>query len=162
MSETIELPVSTRMTPGELFAHHDALMKLLSTDAYVSISIGGWSFSEPVASIGIWPEGMGTGKSPHYIKGNDWPTMIAEAYQWIENSKVVRRDSTVLRMALAIIELTDTHGTCTAVTLERKSFSKKDIRSYHKAACQRAGEMCAGAPFSVIFDASSQDASAPL
>jgi hypothetical protein len=153
MSTTTLAPATDAMTAAELHMHHEAFLKSLGVNSYVTISIGGWEWDAggPTASVGIWPEGMGSGTTHHYIKGKSWTDVIPEAYRWIETNAVVRRDATIRKLALAIIELTDEHGTCTAAMLERRNFSAGQIEEFHELACRRANEMCHGSPFKVVF-----------
>ena len=75
--------------------------------------------------------------------------MVIEARALIRAWRVTRRNDMIRRLALAIIEITDEHTRCTAALLRAKGFSDPDITEFQGAACQRASEMCANAPFSV-------------
>ena len=52
---------------------------------------------------------------------------------------------------VAIVDLKDQHGEVTDRLLRARDFSAAEIAEFHEAACVRAGEMCAGAPFVVVM-----------
>ena len=70
---------------------------------------------------------------------------------WIARFAALGND-TVRRMALAVISLTDEHGTCTEAALIRQGFTADQVADLHEAACERAGVMCHGVPFVVVRD----------
>ena len=62
----------------------------------------------------------------------------------------IARFAAIRRMALAVISLTDEHGTCTEAALIRQGFTADQVADLHEAACERAGLMCHGVPFVVV------------
>lgn len=83
------------------------------------------------------------------IWGKSWEEVFAKGHKWVSQRATVARNTTIRRMALAIIETTDEHGKCTVPLLAAKGFDAGEIREFHALACERAGEMAQGAPFSV-------------
>jgi len=151
MSEVIMLPVADAMTALELDTHQLEMERRLGEGSHVGLAVGGWINKGP-AFAAIYPDGVGGAARPDYVHGDAWSDVIPATYAWIETHKVVRRDATIRRMALAIIELTDEHTKCTAAMLGRKKFSDAAIAEFHEIACQRAGEMAGNAPFRVEFE----------
>lgn len=74
---------------------------------------------------------------------------IKKAEAEIKDWKIRSVETNIRKLALAIIETTDEHTHCTAALLRAKGFSANQITEYHAAACARASEMCANAPFVV-------------
>lgn len=85
-----------------------------------------------------------------YAKGETFAEMISDAERIIANWRITRKEGAIRRMALAIIELTDEHAECTRALLRNKGFTDSDMDAYTDAACARASEMCANAPFTVV------------
>lgn len=147
---TTDTLVTDAMTAPELFAGIQSLRAGLGKSGSVSLIMGSGPSGAPVYII-LRPDGYGVGKVDHSITGTSWSETLAAARQWIANYKITSRDTTIRKMALAIIDLTDTHGECTDAMLTRHEFSADQIQLFHEAACQRAGEMAAGTPFRVVF-----------
>lgn len=149
MSETMTLPpLAEAMTAKDLAAHELALREALGcskADAFLSIDRDG-------ASIAIYPVGL-LSQTPGYryerISAPTWPEAFTAARAWIATHATVHRDNRIRAMALAIIDLTDQHGHCDRHMLRRRHFTSAEIDELKDAACQRASEMSANAPFSV-------------
>jgi hypothetical protein len=152
MSTTTELPISDAMTAVDVMANIKELTAALnSKTATISLVVSN-NNKEPVY-LAIRPDGWTNDRESHSVTGKTWEHAFAAARSWIEQSKVVRRDATIRKMALAVIELTDEHTKCTDAMLKRRDFSVEQITEFHELACVRAGEMCGNAPFRVEFGA---------
>jgi hypothetical protein len=134
------------MSVAGIASEVERLTKLGGPKMEVFFSIG---HDRLVASLMIYETGM-LGDRPHYIKHDNFPALFAEAEVWIRGRAGVRRNATIRTLALAIIELTDEHGRCTAKLLRGKRFSAEDISEFKDAACARASEMAGMAPYSVV------------
>lgn len=145
---TDTLTIADTMTATDLLTGIINLRQKLAKSGTVSLAVG--SDDTSPATLLVRPEGYGGGEC-QIIYGKSWPEVFESARQWIEARKVTFRDSTIRKMALAVIELTDEHGKCTEAMLKRRQFSVEQIAEFHEAACQRANEMCQGAPFRVEF-----------
>lgn len=142
--------ITEAMTAVELLAECQSIAAEIGPKAelYASVNTGR---NRKIASIGIYPSGIGTYRH-EWIYGATWHEVLAGAREWATNHKQVNRNSIVRRMALAVIEITDEHGRCDAARLKAKDFGADEIKEFHEAACQRASEMCANAPFVVVFE----------
>jgi hypothetical protein len=102
--------------------------------------------------LSVRPTGEYAQGAPYFtFTAATWPKAFSAAYDWASTYDVVRRNATTRKMALAVIELTDEHVTCTEALLRGKGFTAAEIVEFHEVACVRAGEMCSGAPFRVVF-----------
>ncbi len=137
-------PLADAMTAADLFAHAERLRKMIGGKAEIYPAISG---SE--ALVSIYPTGLlGSHNDPH-MRAPTWPEAFAAAEAWITARAAVRRDTTIRRMALAIVDITDQHTRCTMADLTRREFTDAEVREFHEAACARAGEMAGAAPFCV-------------
>ncbi len=148
MDTTIELPPLTEaMTAKDLWRHERALRDALGPSGDTAIYT-----DRDGVRITLYPAGL-ISSTPGYhtegVKAATWPEAFSAARAWIANYATVHRDSRIRAMALAIIDLTDQHGECTRVMLTRRDFSGAEVEALKDAACQRASEMSANAPFSV-------------
>lgn len=145
-------PLAEAMSARDLGAHIRALEALMGGKFG---TLGGPSiYAEArhgTADLSIYPAGItGRGDEPRtHIKAAAWPEAFALARAWIANHTTVHRDNRIRAMALAIIDLTDQHGRCDRAMLRRREFSDAEIDTIKDAACQRASEMSANAPFAV-------------
>ena len=146
METTLELPPLTEaMTAKAVGAHIRALEAMLGdrADIYSECRYGS-------ARLSIYPAGITySGNEREHIDAATWPEAFAAARAWIANHATVHRDNRIRAMALAIIALTDQHGECTRAMLTRREFSGAEVDALKDAACQRASEMSANAPFAV-------------
>lgn len=152
MSEVTTLPVADAMTARDLDAHQIEMERRLGKNSRVGLGAGGFIGKGP-AHASLYPDGVSGATRPEYVHAATWSKLILETYAWIDAYKIISRDATIRKMALAIIELTDEHTKCTATMLGRKKFSNAAIAEFHEIACQRAGEMAGNAPFRVEFEA---------
>jgi len=141
VSATTTLPPLTEaMTARALIEHEESLNQAYAAGR-VSVS---FIHSGPFVSFS--GENYRTVET---IYGETWPEVISKARAWIATHATVHRDSRIRAMALAIIDLTDQHGRCDRAMLMRRSFSGAEVDDLKDAACQRASEMSANAPFVV-------------
>ncbi len=148
MDTTIELPPLTEaMTAKDLWKHERALRDALGPRGDTGIYT-----NQDGVRITLYPVGL-LSSTPGYrterVEAATWPEAFAAARAWIANSATVHRDNRIRAMALAIIDLTDQHGKCTRAMLTRRNFSGAEVDALKDAACQRASEMSANAPFAV-------------
>lgn len=139
MSETIEHDYTT--AAGLKAACRD-LIRPLGHRATATCLVGNNYSSTATVLISFGP-------LSENIWGQSWDDVFADARKWVSGRAAVARNTTIRRMALAIIETTDEHGKCTVPLLSAKGFDAEEIREFHATACERAGEMAQGAPFSV-------------
>jgi hypothetical protein len=149
MTQTIEAttlpPLAEAMTARDLQAHETALARSLGKSASCHVAITdhrGWVY------VSLNPKGLCNDERREVIWAETWPEAIGAAQAWIANRPKVERNATIRKLALAIIEFTDEHGKCTVTHLRAKGFDEDEI-ALHAEACERAGEMCQGSPFSV-------------
>lgn len=140
-------PLTEAMTARDLWLHEKALREALG--ARGDTSVYAW---DDGARIMLYPVGL-LSSTPGYshksVAGRDWPEAFAAARAWIANHATVHRDNRIRAMAMAIIDLTDQHGRCDRAMLTRREFSGAEVDDLKDAACQRASEISANAPFSV-------------
>jgi transcription initiation factor TFIIIB Brf1 subunit/transcription initiation factor TFIIB len=148
----VSAPIAEAMTSAELTAACEALSAHAGNDITTICAIastGRYSNGETACLIITYNHY----KENKHLKGRSWTEVFAAAYAWAQTRKAVRRNSLIRTMALAIIELTDEHGGCAERRLTAKGFSGEEIAEFHEAACARASEMCANAPFAVLMGA---------
>ena len=100
------------------------------------------------ASVGIYPQGMSRGSAKH-LYGPTFTDVLDRAESWIDANAAVTRNAAIRKMAMAIIGLTDEHGSCTLRDLSRQ-FDPAIIVAYREDALARATEMAGNAPFSIV------------
>jgi len=134
------------MTPAALGEQCDALAELLGQNASVRVAVSKYSRAHYEVNVSL--EAVGVPYKVFFAP--TWAEAFAQASTFAASLHVVSRNTLIRTMALAIIELTDEHGECSAIRLTGKGFSTANIAAYHQAACVRAGEMAMGAPFAVL------------
>lgn len=150
--------VTTKITPevfeamsaADLIGQCRALAAQLGPRADVTISIIP-AMPKKSTLIHIRPNGIGH-SAAQTVSGNEWADTFAAAREWIATHKQVHRNNIIRKMALAIISITDEFGECAEARLRAADFAGDEITEFHEAACARAGEMCQGAPFSVLME----------
>lgn len=146
--------INDAMTAEDLASAVSKFKAVCGPRACVHLSIGLYSGQKARATLSVRPTGEYSGNAPYFtFEAVTWGDIFTAAYEWAASYGTVRRNAIVRRMALAVIEVTDEHGTCTETLLRGKDFAAAEIVEFHEAACIRAGEMCSGAPFSVVFAA---------
>lgn len=141
------------MTAADLFAQCSAIRSKVGPRAYVSadVSISEYRGAGDPACVHIWPDGI-TGRAEScFFRASTWREALIEAHAWADTYQPVHHNALIRRMALAIIEITDEHGSCTDILLRAKQFTAAEIAEYHVDACARAGEMAGNTPFSVVM-----------
>lgn len=137
-------------TPQGLYAEEERLKASLSAAGakYPTVWV---SMFEKGARLFVEHDGCASGNTGRVarVEAETFEGAFDLGEQAIRNWKVTRHDSVIRKMALTIIEITDDHTHCTETLLRGKGFSQADVAEYSEKACARAGEMCAGAPFSV-------------
>ena len=142
-------PLVEAMTAADLAAHRAAMMKMLGTGANVTVKADDWKGNVLVGLTEDFPSG-----ETHYVHAAAWPEGIVEARAWIASRAVIRRDTLIRRMALAIIDLTDQYHLCDESALRRVGFTSAKIAEVGDLACWRAGEMAGNRPFAIVPSAS--------
>jgi hypothetical protein len=146
MTTTIETlpPLADAMTQADVRAHLIALSE--ESRSIVSAVTNSARHDESLTII----IDVGSGwRDNKHIRGATWPETITAARAWLATHATVHRDNRIRAMALAIIDLTDQHGRCDRAMLTRREFSGAEIDDLKDAACKRASEMSANAPFVV-------------
>jgi hypothetical protein len=144
--------ISDAMTAEDLAGAVSAFKGMCDPRAVVFLSVSIYSTKKSYASMFVRPTGQYDGGAPYFsFDAPTWSGVFTAAYAWAATYDTVRRNATVRRMALAVIEVTDEHGICTETLLRGKNFIAGEIVEFHEAACVRASEMCANAPFRVVF-----------
>ena len=115
------------------------------TTAYVNID------SRDFFCVSVNPAGDILANGQKYWHGPDLTDLLEKAEVWASTQATVQRDAAVRRMALDLIDLKDQHGEITERLLLARKWTVSEIIDLHGLACERAGEMAAGAPFVVVF-----------
>ncbi len=140
-------PLTDAMTARDLWQHEKALRSALGAcgDTIVYTRENG-------VHITLYPVGL-LSSTPGYraerVAAPAWPEAFTAARAWLATHATVHRDNRIRAMALAIIDFVDQHGRCDRAMLTRRDFSAAEVDDLKDAACQRASEMSANAPFVV-------------
>jgi hypothetical protein len=138
------------MSASDLTDACAALKLTIGAKASVSIVISNTRYhTGDAVGIIVYPAGFGATES---FRGATWSEAFAAAYAWAATHKQIRRNNIIRKMALAIISITDEFGECAEARLRAVDFTREEITEFHEAACARASEMCASAPFSVLME----------
>jgi len=153
MTDVLEmpgLPLADAMTAADLYAWEQAIAATISPQARVSIMAN--NSDGRCAYACVAPCGLCNDSNRWYAWFETWPEAIraAHAYALTIAHMVRRRNAKTRRMALAIISLTDEHGTCTEAELIQQGFTAAQVAELHEAACERAGGMAGNQPFVVV------------
>jgi len=97
----------------------------------------------------VYPTGLTKGES-FCVYADTWRDLLQEVRDENAKREDLRRDHTIRSMALKIIELTADLGECTDRAL-RSEFPARDVQLYAKDAADKANELAAGGPFSVLL-----------
>ena len=156
MTETTELPPLTdSMTAADLVTRVIALRQSVGPKAEIYLSTSAGICAPDAARcvfMSIRPTGeYGSDALYFTFQAATWPDAFAQAETWARNWEITSRENTIRSMALAVIEITDRDGNCAEQVLLNRKFTREQVLEFHEAACARAGEMCAGAPFSVVM-----------
>lgn len=136
-------PLTDAMTAADIQAH----VADLRVTAGCAVSIGATLSEYRRAPCEVY---FSTLPSGHFIYAETWPEAIEEARAYAQERAQQRRQDTIRRMALAIIEATDRDGACTESALTRAGFSRADIEALGADACVRAERMSQGAGFVIV------------
>jgi hypothetical protein len=124
-------------------------------DTHASIERNGSS----LLSLSIYPKGIARGGETIWVKADTWRDLIAKGEAaWAERSDL-HAANTTRDMALAIIRITADQGECTDAAL-RAEFDAVDVARFGERACERATEMAANGPFSIVKLSGANDAEA--
>ena len=153
MNEVLELPpITDAMTAADLAAHCVRLQRALGPKSWVSFSVSHDNLGGKAPTMLLYPAGICNIAGSAHLNSPNFPALFAAAEAWIKDRSVVDREKSIRKLALAIIGITDEHGTCTSRLLRGQGFAADEIAALHEAACERAGEMCLGAPFRVVME----------
>lgn len=151
-SQSAAAELNPAMSAADVASAIKCIAAIFGPKAYVSCGVSVSPYgAEAQASISVYPEGLGNSRDGERFRADTWHEALEAARTWALSQGTVQREAAIRRMALLIVDLTDQHGECTEVMLVRKEFSRDQVRELHGVACERAGEMCQGAPFSVMF-----------
>ena len=141
-------PLADAMTAADLRACERVIAALIGGDAEADITVGGGQHGPAYAAVQPhrWPNE--TGRWSGFFP--TWPEAIRAAHAYAATYAPVQRNASIRRMALAVISLTDEHGTCTEAALIRQKFTAAEVADLHELACERAGEMAGNQPFVVV------------
>ena len=154
MNEVLDLPkISEAMTAADVSAHCVRLQRALGPKSRISVTISHDGNGHHTPTMLLYPSGICISDGCVHLNKPDFPALFAAAEAWIKARPVVDREKCIRKLALAIIDITDEHGTCTSRLLRGQGVAADEIAALHEAACERAGEMCKGAPFRVVMDA---------
>jgi len=141
------LPLSDAMTAADLYAWEQAIAAMVGPQMRVVISTSTHATRHVWASI--YTIGSVTGADLWGEFHTTWAEAIRAAHAHARKLGRVRRNAQG-RMALAIISLTNDHGTCTEAALIRRGFTAGQVATLHEAACGRAEVMCRDGRFVVV------------
>ena len=141
-------PLADAMTAADLWVCERVIAALIGGKAETHITVSCGQHGPAYVSVQPhrWPNETGRwfGFFP------TWPEAIRAAHAYAATYAPVQRNATIRRMALAVISLTDEHGTCTEAALIRQNFTAAEVADLHELACERAGEMCQNGRFVVV------------
>jgi hypothetical protein len=148
VSQTTTMPpLAAAMSPADMHAACAALREMIGPPAQVYADVSAGPHADGHATVAVYPDGICHGTTAKRFRGMDWGALFEQARQWAVSYCVIAHDRALRRMALAIIDLTDQHGSCTADALRRAGHAVTP--EMVEAACQRASEMSGNAPFRV-------------
>lgn len=139
------------MTVADLKARVDAINGILGNYGRVTVSAEAGGYSADPVVVSVYPQGLCSNVEGKFFFGTTFSQVLDAAEAYARSYAPVQLNATIRRMALAIIGITDEHGTCTEHLLSAQKFSAAEIRRHHEAACVRANEMAGGAPFAVVM-----------
>lgn len=142
--------IAEAMSAAEVLAHCRDISAIIGPKAEARATVMTLYTGDKVM-VSINPLGISQSNSETF-RGNSWADAFEKARTWAANFKQVRRNGIIKRMALAIIEITDEHGSCAEARLKGAGFDRDEITEFHETACARAGEMAMGSPFSVLME----------
>ena len=153
MSDVLELPaLKAEMSARDLVAHTRAIASIIGPQGEATFIFGSRDRPGTEACLTCRDERPDS-KASEYFYDADWGVVLQRAYAWARSRPVIQRETIIRKMALAIIDITDQHGDCSERLLIARDFTREQVAELHEAACARAGEMSAGAPFSVVMGA---------
>lgn len=140
------------MKSTEVYSALNELQKRVGPNAYVTLSIT--AKNGATVNVSIYPRGILRSGEPIRAEGSSFEAALTAANNvWNDYHAKFHRD-TIRRMALKIVDLTHANGTCERSAL-RMDFTDDTIKQLGDEACALAGEMAAGAPYSIIDRAKS-------
>jgi hypothetical protein len=137
------------MTADEVSGRVESIQARLGGEASVGLAIGQYKRGGYI-SLSVSPFDVLSDQDRQNFTGSSWAEIFGKADAWLATYGTVRREGTIRKMALDIIDLTDMEGSCTEQALMRRGHSWGDVKSLSEAACQRASEMSGNAPFVVL------------
>lgn len=142
-------PLADAMTAEALIAHMRRVEALLpaGTRVSASVSVSSADAFGTAAHLLVTPP-LPAGHK--FFRAPTWPEVFAEVERHATTAAVVRRDTIIRKMALAIIELTDEYHLCEEAALIRAGFTLVEIEAHGYDACERASQMAGHAPFAII------------
>ena len=141
-------PLADAMTAADLWICEHVIASLIGGDARVMIMTSGHAGQH--VQVAVYPSGITRDRGRQTFSSSTWPEAIRAAHAYAATYAPVQRNATIRRMALAVISLTDEHGTCTEAALIRQNFTAAEVADLHELACERAGEMAGNQPFVVV------------
>ena len=144
-------PLADAMTAADVSACEKVIAALIGGDAEVTFNVcTSFVYSGMSAYAGVRPHRYPNEAGRWFGFFPTWPEAIRAAHAYAATYAPVQRNATIRRMALAVISLTDEHGTCTEAALIRQKFTAAEVADLHELACERAGEMAGNQPFVVV------------
>lgn len=147
------------MLPQEIRAKLQELKKILPRGAYVGASIYETNAPDKCAHVCAYPNGISASLS---IVGEaaTWEEAFNELHAKIIEQAAQRRAERIRKLALAIIDLTDSHNEATDSSLRQCGFSDTELKDLGSEACALADQMAGRGPFAIEFRAGSNGAPA--
>lgn len=119
------------------------------SSVYASLEVSRYR-DEGSLCASVYPKGIGNGGLAFSCYAETWRELVdAVNAKWAEFSDEHTR-RLIQDMALEIIRITAEMGQCTDAALRAGKFSPGDVARYSAQAAEKANEMAAGGPFSVV------------
>lgn len=135
------------MTPKQFLAEVTAFAAEIGPSAMVSATTTSGAKHALTASVYVcWPRDYNAAFS---IEADDFPEMLtALREKWAAHYADYSKQ-TIHKMALAVISITSTTGTCSDAALRGK-FTTEQIAAFSASAVVHANEIAANGPFSIV------------
>lgn len=136
------------MTPTEArAAFFIDLPSTMSPSAWISVRLN--RVGPSLFECDIYPDGMGGGGRPLTVNADTLDDLyMAAVFGWHAHAAKHRADRT-RKMALAIIDITGTHGECPATHLRMAGFTDAEIADLGAYAVTEANTLSERRPFSI-------------
>lgn len=138
------------MTPQEIKTALNEICAICGPKAEASLSLGNISYGAGIVHVWCYPNGWAINVKSVDAWGNEFAEVIAKLRENVLAKLSDIHRATVRKMAMFIIEQTADMGECSEAALRANGFHQHQIETLGAIACEEAGKLAAGAPFSII------------